>query len=117
VLTTIVSPASTRAETTMTNDMMACASRIANELPHDALVLSDNDSLLYIRAGRQSMRLVVPSKHRYSDGSDGMLRESLHVSEVVRSHHLCYFLMHRSYDRDLGDKGMRTIPLSIRTPT
>jgi hypothetical protein len=104
VLTREIAPEGARNEVAMTRDMMACASRIGDELPANALLLSDNDPLLYLRTGRQSMRLVVPSKHWYSDGPEGMLRESLRLTDIAKSHNLRYYLMHRSYDRDLGGK-------------
>jgi hypothetical protein len=104
VLAASVSPASTGMEAMMTRDMSACAARVEAELPPDARLLSDNDPLLYLQTGRQSMRLVVPSKHFYRDGSEGMMREALRVSEVANQHGLRYYLMHRSYDRDIGDQ-------------
>lgn len=97
-----ISPPTVAAERVLTNEFMACASRLDAQLPRDTAIFSDNDPLVFLQTGRPSMRLVAAPKHFYGVPPERLLTESLRVAEVARSHDMPYYLMHQGFGRHLS---------------
>ena len=98
-----VSPSSDRHERSMTTDTLACANRIAAEIPPGASVVSDNDLLVFLLTGRRSMRFHSHPIYWYEGRLDDMVKEALRLPQVAREHGMQYVFLNRRFQAGLGD--------------
>ncbi len=90
---------------------------VKNNLPADARILAEQDTLVYLYTGRKSANLIIPTVHMYRDEAKEIVAAYSGAIEYARLHGLNYlYLTKEDFRRDLDVDDYQKIQTSLANP-
>lgn len=91
---------------------------VKNNLPADARILAEQDTLVYLYTGRKSANLIIPTVHMYRDEPKQIMAAYSDAVNYARKHNLNYlYLTKDDFRRDLDLEDYQKIQKSLENPT
>ena len=90
---------------------------VKNNLPADARILAEQDTLVYLYTGRKSANLIIPTVHMYRDEPKQILAAYSDAVNYARKQNLNYlYLTKDDFRRDLDLEDYQKIQKSLENP-